>query len=111
MTVMGAPRVRSATAKNSAIAIAAGLIWRAIFVFIRHSLYLFLRKSFHGVAQIFRNQNFLSRITRIAWDHDTIRNQEETVEQHRVYHLVARAAVHEWRQDNDAAPPRRLPRD
>ena len=94
MTLMVAPRGRSATAKNSAMAIAAGLTWRAIFVFIGIRFYLFLRKIFHGVAKIFRNQNFLSRITRIAWDHDTIRDQEETVEQHRVYHLVARAAVH-----------------
>jgi hypothetical protein len=58
MAVMGAPRVRSATAKNSAMAIAAGLIWRAIFVFIGIGFYLFLREIFPGAAKIFRNRNF-----------------------------------------------------
>jgi hypothetical protein len=94
MTLMVAPRGRSATAKNSAMAIAAGLTWRAIFVFIGIRLYLFLRKIFTGVAKIFGTGIFLSRIIRITRDRDTIRDQEETVEQHRVYHLVARAAVH-----------------
>jgi hypothetical protein len=47
------PRVRNATAKNNAMAIAAGLIWRAIFVFIGIRFYLFLRKTFASVAKIF----------------------------------------------------------
>ena len=47
------PRVRSATARNNAMAIAAGLIWRAIFVFIGIRFYLFLRKNFPTVAKIF----------------------------------------------------------
>jgi hypothetical protein len=51
MTLMVAPRGRSATAKNSAMAIAAGLIWRAIFVFIGIRFYLFLRKIFPGIAK------------------------------------------------------------
>ena len=53
MTVMVPPRVRSATAKINAMAIAAGLIWRAIFVFIGIRFYLFLRKNFPTVAKIF----------------------------------------------------------
>jgi hypothetical protein len=36
------------------MAIAPGLIWRAIFVFIRYSLYLFLRKILTGVAKKLR---------------------------------------------------------
>ena len=48
MTVTVAPRVRSATAKNNAMAIAPGLIWRAIFVFIRHSLLPFPSENFGG---------------------------------------------------------------
>jgi len=54
ITVTVAPRVRSATAKNNAMAIAPGLIWRAIFVFIRASLYPFLRKILAGVAKKLR---------------------------------------------------------
>jgi hypothetical protein len=61
MTLMVAPRGRSATAKNSAMAIAAGLTWRAIFVFIGIRLYLFLRKIFTGVAKIFGTGISLSR--------------------------------------------------
>jgi hypothetical protein len=53
MAVMVPPRVRSATAKNSAMAIAAGLIWRAIFVFIGVRFHLFLRKIFPSIAKIF----------------------------------------------------------
>ncbi len=60
MTLMGAPRVRSATAKNSAMAIAAGLIWRAIFVFMGIRFYLFLRKIFHGVAKILGTRIFFA---------------------------------------------------
>jgi len=48
----GAPRVRSAIAKNNAMAIAAGLRWRAIFVFIGIRFYLFLRENFSTVAKI-----------------------------------------------------------
>jgi len=93
MTLMVAPRVRSATAKNSAIAIAAGLIWRAIFVFMGIRFYLFLRKIFHGVAKILETRIFCRGITWIACV--TTRSEtKKTVEQHRVYHLVARAAVH-----------------
>jgi len=55
ITVTVAPRVRSATAKNNAMAIAPGLIWRAIFVFIRHSVYPFLRKILAGVAKKLRD--------------------------------------------------------
>ena len=51
--VMALPCVRSATAKNNAMAIAAGLIWRAIFVFIGIRFYLFLRENFPPVAKIF----------------------------------------------------------
>src|ERR1700751_987804 len=103
MTVTVPPRVRSATAKNNAMAIAPGLIWRAIFVFIRIRFYLFLRKIFPGVAKIFRHRNFLSRITR---DHDTIRKQEETIEQHRVYRVLANAAATNNGYKTDAALPR-----
>jgi len=95
MTVTVAPCVRSATAKNSAMAIAPGLIWRAIFVFIGIRFYLFLRKIFLGIAKIFRNRNFfVAQLHRIARDHDTIRNQEEIIEQHRVCDVVAHAAAH-----------------
>jgi hypothetical protein len=44
--------VRSAIAKNNAMAIAAGLRWRAIFVFIGIRFYLFLRENFSTVAKI-----------------------------------------------------------
>jgi hypothetical protein len=37
---------------------------------------------------------FCRGFMRITRDRDTIRDREETVEQHRVCHLVARAAVH-----------------
>ncbi|PYK24843.1 MAG: hypothetical protein DME52_10265 [Verrucomicrobia bacterium] len=54
------------------MAIAPGLIWRAIFVFIGIRFYLFLRKIFLGVAKIFRNRNFfVAQLHRIARDHDT----------------------------------------
>jgi hypothetical protein len=73
MTVMVPPCVRSATAKNNAMAIAAGLIWRAIFVFIGIRFYPFLRKNFPSVAK-FSKSEFLSRI---SWGQDTIRNKRK----------------------------------
>jgi hypothetical protein len=94
MTLIVAPRGRSATAKNSAIAIAAGLRWRAIFVFIGIRFYLFLRKIFHGVAKILETGISLSRNRGLHGIRTQSETKEETVEQHRVYHLVARAAVH-----------------
>ena len=62
MTVMVPPRVRSATAKNNAMAIAAGLIWRGIFVFIGIRFYLFLRENLPTVARI------LGRRGKILWN-------------------------------------------
>jgi len=50
-------RARSATAKNSAMAIAAGLIWRAIFAFIGIR-FTFSFGKFFPTLQNFRNQNF-----------------------------------------------------
>jgi hypothetical protein len=61
------------------------------------------------VLQRFSKPEFFVAQSRIAQDRDTIRNQEETIEQHRVYRVVAHAAVHEWTQDSNAAPTRKLP--
>src|SRR5437879_489533 len=61
MTLMVAPRGRSATAKNSAMAIAAGLIWRAIFVFIRHSLLPFPSENFYRRCKNFSEPEFFCR--------------------------------------------------
>lgn len=93
MTVMAPPRVRSATAKNSAMAIAAGLIWRAIFVFIRIRFYLFLRKILPGVAKIFETRIFVADYTDYGGSRHN-QKQKETIEQHRVYRVVAHAAAH-----------------
>jgi hypothetical protein len=57
-------------------------------------LFPFPSENFSRRCKNFRNQNFFVAQSRIARDRDTIRDQEETIEQHRVYHLVARAAVH-----------------
>jgi len=51
-------------------------------------------KFWPALHRFFRNRNFFIAQSRIARDHDTIRSQEETIEQHRIYHVVAHAAVH-----------------
>ena len=68
--------MNSATAKNSAMAIAAGLIWRAIFVFIGIRFYLFLRENFPSVAEFFEIRNSVEDY--LGSRHD--RKQKQTIE-------------------------------
>jgi hypothetical protein len=62
--------------------------------FLCFVLYLFLRKIFHGVAKILETGISLSRNRGLHGIRTQSETKEETVEQHRVYHLVAHAAVH-----------------
>lgn len=84
------PRVRSATAKNNAMAIAAGLIWRAIFVLIGIRFYLFLRKNFPTVAKILEIR--ISVADHVGSRRN--RKEKETIEQHRAGRAIAHAAAH-----------------
>jgi hypothetical protein len=45
------------------MAIAPGLIWRAIFVFIGIRFYLFLRKIFPGAAKFLKPEFFIADCT------------------------------------------------
>jgi Zn-dependent protease with chaperone function len=91
-TTMRASQGRTSTNAITAVMVSPFFIVNCPFLFWASSL--FLRKIFAGVAKILRNRNFFVAQSRIARDHDTIRNQEETIEQHRVYRVVAHAAVH-----------------
>jgi hypothetical protein len=74
------PWVRSATAKNSAIAIAAGLMWRAIFIFIGIRFYLFLRQNSPSVAEFFEIRISVEDYLRFTTQSET---KATPLEQHR----------------------------
>jgi len=82
-------RARSATAKNSAMAIAAGLIWRAIFAFIGIR-FTFSFGKFFPTLQNFRNQNFCRGLQGSRHG----QKEKETAEQDRPYRAVAPATAH-----------------
>jgi hypothetical protein len=69
------------------MAIAAGLIWRAIFVFIGIR-FTFSFGKFFPALQNFSKSEFLPRITRSRHN-----QKKKTGEQHRVYRVVAHAAA------------------
>ena len=80
---------RSATAKNSAMAIAAGLIWRAIFAFIG------IRFTF-SFGKFFRRCKIFEIRVSVA-DYKGSRHgqkEKETAEQDRPYRAVAPATAH-----------------